>query len=305
MIPNSLKNGSVIALTCPAGGFEDYKPIDRTVKYLESLGYKVKLGKHLISSKTQYKYLSGTDRQRVGDFNRFAADKSVDAIFCMRGGYGTSRILNDIDYAALKKSKKIILGYSDITALLIAINSKTELVTFHGPMFGSKFLSKSNLPKEKSSAKAMWNVLKDENFKIEYKKPASCYVIKSGKVKGKLVGGNLTIFASLLGTEYFPNVKGKILFLEDCYEEPYKIDRLITQLENAKVFTKVKGILFTNFFKCGFKNNAEITKLLKDKLTQYKVPIVYGFPSGHCKKNYILPIGKSVTFDTGTKLLYN
>lgn len=301
--PNPLNFNSTIGLVCPAGGFDDYKPIRRTVKYLKGLGFNVKLGKHILVSNNYFKYLSGKDNDRLSDLNNFLFDSEIDAVFCMRGGFGTSRILKELDYKKILKHKKIILGYSDITALLLAIYSKTGLITFHGPMFGTKFLDQSMNPKDKKSAKCLWNILTDSKFKFSYINETNGHTLKKGTAEGILIGGNLTIICSLLGSEFLPDFKNKILFIEDCYESPYKIDRLLTQLDNADVFSAVKGVIFSDFYKCGYSSNEEIIKLFKEKIIKYNIPTIYKFPIGHSKKNYTVPIGQKVFFDANKFIL--
>ena len=295
-LPKALKKNSTIGLICPAGGLDNHKKAELAINYLKSLGYSVRLGKSIIASKKSYKYLSGTDKERLADLYNFWCDDSIDAVFCLRGGYGCLRLLNLIDFKLIKKHKKILLGFSDITILLLAFYKKCNLLTFHGPLLTYKFIDKKLNPIDKNTHSNLWKLLKSPKFDFSYK--SKWVTIKPGKAKGKLLGGNLTDICSMIGSCYLPSFKGSILLLEDCYEEPYKIDRLLTQLSNARIFTQANGVIFSSFYKCGFKNKKEIIDLLKDRTLKYEVPIIFNFPVGHDLKNYVLPIGANVLLDT-------
>lgn len=300
LYPKPLKPDSKIGLICPAGGFDDYKPIKHVSKYLLQQGYKVNHGKSLICSRSEYTYLSGSDSKRLSDLHRSFSDKNIDAIFCLRGGYGSLRLLDCIDFNLIKRSKKIILGFSDITVLLLSIYAKTSLITFHGPLLGIKYLNNNLKAKDKNTEQNFWKILQDPKFSFLYSYKSKGKIIYRGKTRGKLLGGNLTDICSMLGSTYLPDFKDSILFLEDCYEEPYKIDRLLTQLDNAGIFKKVNGLLFSNFYKCGFKNHKEVINLLEDKVKKYKIPTIYNFPISHGLQNYTVPIGLPCILDTDT-----
>lgn len=285
--PKPLKKNSTIGLVCPAGGFVDYKPIRRVVKYLKGQGYKVKLGKSLVSKDKHFTYLSGSDKSRKRDLINFFLDKSIDAIFCLRGGYGCLRLLDDINFNVIKKNKKIFLGFSDITILLLAIYKKCDFVTFHGPLLGYKF--------DIGSTNYMWKLLSDPKFSFSYKSRGT--TINSGAAIGTLLGGNLTDVCSMIGSRFLPDFNNSIVFLEDCHEEPYKIDRLLTQILNSGILKGAKGFIFSSFYKCGFKNNNQLVKLLKDRISKYNVPAIFNFPIGHDLKNYTVPIGVQVVLD--------
>ena len=295
--PEHLKKNSTIGLICPGGGFDDYKPIKLVIKYLNSNGYKVKLGRSLVTSNKDYKYLSGADKNRLADLMSFWSDNSIDAIFCLRGGYGCLRLLKSIDFSKLKKSGKIFLGFSDITILLLSIYSKCNLVTFHGPLLAYKFINNKLKPYDPNTEKNIWKLLNDPDFNFSYTNKQSGILLNPGKASGRLIGGNLTDICSMIGSEFLPSFRDSILFLEDCHEEPYKIDRLLTQLLNSGLLDKVNGLIFSNFYKCSFKNNKQIVGLLKEKISKLKIPVIYNFPIGHGLKNYTVPIGKEVVLD--------
>ncbi len=301
--PKPLFHNATIGLICPASGFTEHKKINLVAKYLNKLGFKVKLGSSLVSSNKIFPYLSGPDKLRASDFNDFWNDNEIDAIFCLRGGYGCLRLLDYIDFKLVKSKRKILLGFSDITVLLLAIYKKAHLITFHGPMFGYKFLNKDLSVVDKSSEKSLWSLLFNPKFSFQYSNKLSGYTICSGKTNGVLLGGNLTDICSMIGSTYLPDFNGSVLLLEDCNEEPYKIDRMLTQLAVSGVFKNIKGIIFSSFYKCGFKNKKQLSVFLKEKFTAYKIPIAYGFPIGHEKRNLTVPIGKKVFFDADNLLL--
>lgn len=301
LFPKPLSKTSTIGLLCPAGGFDDYKPINRVIEYLKNIGFKAKVGKSVVCRKGSYKYLSGADDNRVEDLHNFFRDKTIDAIFCLRGGYGSQRLLNDIDFNLIKKNKKIIMGFSNITVLLLAIYSKTNLITFHGPLLGYSFLKNHLLKSELTSTKKMWELLFNPKFQFAYN--GNSEVIYPGRVNGKLLGGNLTEICSMLASNYLPSFKNSILFLEDIDEKLYTIDRLLTQLLNANVFNDVNGLIFSSFKKSGFKTKKEIVNLIKDRVGKFKIPTIFNFPIGHTIRNYTVPIGMNVELDTKNIIL--
>ena len=304
-LPKPLKSNSKIALICPGGGFDDYKPIMLVVKYLKNRGFKIKLGKSLCNSKSLYKYLSGSDSNRLSDLTNNWCDDSIDAIFCLRGGYGSLRLLDKIDFNKMKKSKKIIVGFSDITALLLFVYKKLNLVTFHGPMLGIDFLNQNLTVKNKNSEKNLWKMLFNPGFEFSYSNIAYAKTICPGKARGVLLGGNLTTICSMIGTGFLPDFSNSILFIEDTNEEPYKIDRFLTQIDNSHVLGKVNGVLFSGFKNCDVKNFNSLICLLKEKVSKYRIPVLFNFPIGHGVANYIVPIGMNVTLDADNKKLYS
>lgn len=301
--PKPIDKNSKIGLICPAGGFDDYKPIETAIKYLKNKGYKVKTGKSLINKSNQYKYLSGSDNDRLKDLMDFWLDESIDAIFCLRGGYGSLRLLEMIDFNVLKNKKRIFVGFSDVTVLLLAIYAKCGVTTFHGPMLSYRFIKKSLQPYNKTSERFFWRMLNDYRYFYEYKFKKNTIIINPGIAQGPLIGGNLTNVCSLLGSKYMPDLKGAILFLEDCNEEPYKIDRFLAQLKNNCVFEMVNGIIFSSFYHCKFRSVNETVQLLKDKVKDITSPVIYNFPIGHSSQNYIIPIGVQSCLDTSKRIL--
>jgi len=218
--PSALKAGDTIAICSPAGAVWEDAQVEKFKGIVESLGFKVKLGQTL---KEKLGYFAGTDELRAKELNSFFADKEVKGIFCMKGGWGCARILDKVDYELIKKNPKVIMGFSDITSLLIAFNSKTGLVTFHGPVgnsgwndFSVDYIKRVLMKKE------------EVTYTYPDKDDDKPYTITPGKAKGILMGGNLTVLAGIIGSQYVPAWKNKILFLEEAKEEPYSIDRMLS-----------------------------------------------------------------------------
>ncbi len=291
-----LKKNDKVGLVSPASFITEEK-LANAINNLKSFGLKPF---YFDSVLDKYGYFAGTDNARAEELNKMYADKSVKAILCVRGGYGTSRIADLLDYDLIKKNPKPLIGYSDITALLTAIYLKTGQIGFHGVVGASKFNDfTANNFKEmffKKTQVVKLKVLKtNEN---EY------YTITSGKASGKLVGGNLAILTSLLATKYDADWANKIVFIEEINEPPYKIDRMLTQLIQANKFKDVKGIIFGKFNKCSLadfeikREDSFTTKeVIMNLIKPLNIPAIYGFPFGHVENLVILPIGANANFN--------
>ncbi|MBL1279523.1 MAG: LD-carboxypeptidase [Fluviicola sp.] len=288
ILPTLLKKGDTIGVSAPAGGIKNKSELDDFKKILEQLGFKVKFSKNCSK---KHGYFSGTDEERASDFMDLILDTEINGIFFLRGGWGCARILPLLDFDAIKSNPKVIMGFSDITSLLNAITSKTGLVTFHGP-----------------GGNSTWNIysvdyikellIKGElvhysNLKTDLK--ITSYV--SGVASGELFGGNLSVICSTIGTGYLPNWTGKILFLEDVGEEPYRIDRMLTQLEQSGVFKNVNGIILGVFRKC-IAEEPERSFTLEEVFEQHfsalKIPVFYGAQIGHVRNKFTVPLGAEV-----------
>ncbi len=289
ILPPKLKKGDTIALTAPAGAIFNTTYIEKIEKKLNGLGFKTIRGKTLF---IQEGYLAGSDELRTNELHHFFKDPNIKAILAMRGGWGCARILNQLDYNLIKTHPKILMGYSDITSLLIAITNKTGLITYHGPMGYSSW--------KEFSTRQMLNVLV-EGKPFKMKNPsnyqATLKTLTSGKAVGELIGGNLTVVTSLLGTHYEPNWQNKILFLEETSEEPYRIDRMLWQLKLAGVFDKINGCVLGAFNKCepeepqkSFTLDEVINQHFKNK----KFPVYQGAAFGHIIPKFTLPLGLKV-----------
>jgi len=288
--PKKLNKREVIGIISPASSPEDPILVNRGIRYLESLGYRIELGKNINKNRG---YLAGTDEERVEDLHQMFKNKNVKAIFCLRGGYGAFRLLDKINYNLIKKYPKIFIGFSEITSLQMAFLRKANLITFAGPMVVPNFSKNVS----KYTEENFWQLITSSKKVGRLKFPESNTLpnINTGISTGRLVGGNLAVFVSLIGTEFLPDLKDKILFLEDVGEYPYKIDRMMNQLRLNKVFKKIKGIILGRFVDCfehdPNKKTLTLSEVMNDYLSGIKVPSIYTFPHGHIKDFITLPVG--------------
>jgi muramoyltetrapeptide carboxypeptidase len=298
--PSRLKIGDTVGLISPAGYIER-KDIEDIKAVLAELGLKVKLGNNLLK---RYGYLAGTDRDRAIDINMMFADSSVQAIIPMKGGWGCNRVLPFLDYSIIRSNPKIIMGLSDITSLLIAIHSKTGLVTFHGPTGQSSWNPFTvNYVKRTLFQGEVFTLRNTRDNNSNY--PIS--TINPGKVQGKLMGGNLSVLTAMLGSDYLPNWKQTILFVEEVGEEVYRVDRMLTQLKLAGVLDQIAGFVFgqcTNCDKITNENSKKdgessltLAQVLNDHIQPLRIPAWSGAMIGHIKNKYVLPVGTNVEID--------
>lgn len=296
--PQHLKKGDLIGVISPASTPENLAKIDNGVKYLENLGYRVKVGENVGK---QFGYLAGEDDYRVADIHAMFADKEVKAIFCVRGGFGTIRILDKIDYSLIKKNPKILVGYSDITALQLAIFAKTGLVTFSGPMVAVEM--SNNI--DPYTEEMFWRMITSNKKFGPLKNPEDekINVLISGNAEGTLIGGNLSMIVCLMGTDYLPKFSNSIFFCEDIDEKPYKIDKYFAQLKLANVFKKANAVVLGEFTDCLETDPAKKTFSLNEVVYQYfsnlNKPVLYNLKYGHIPRKLTMPIG--IKFKINTK----
>lgn len=294
--PARLKKGDIIGLITPASSPDELLKIEESTQYLEKIGYRVKHGKNIGKFNG---YLAGTDEERIEDFHSMFSDKTVKAIMCLRGGYGAFRIVDRINYKLIKKNPKIFVGYSEITALQNAIFHKTGLITFAGPMPAVDFVNTISPYTEEW----FWKVVTSNKKigKIKYPESSKTPFINKGIANARILGGNLAVFCALLGTEYFPDMRDKILLLEDIDEKPYKIDRMLNQLRLAKVFKGLKGIILGRFVDCyeqdPNKKTLSLGEVIEYYLKSLKLPTIYTFPQGHIKDFVTIPIGLKISLN--------
>lgn len=303
--PKQLKKNNQIALITPAGPISEQQ-LAKAQENLLSMGFKSCFSKRVFERNG---YLAGDDKTRLTDLHEAFENKQVDAILCIRGGYGTMRILDKIDYSLIKRNPKTIIGYSDITALLNAIWQKTGLVTFHGVVGSSAF---SPYTKQQFVELLVNQSANNESIKSREDK---LKIITNGEAMGQLVGGNLAMINSLLGTSFEIDFANKIAFFEDVNEAPYKIDRMLTQLLLSGSLQKASGIVLGNFKGCDInndditnKNSLSLDEVFNDRLGDLGIPVVSGFSFGHVKDQAIFPIGIKAELDTAStsiKLLEN
>ncbi|MBS4534840.1 LD-carboxypeptidase [Clostridium sp. D2Q-14] len=291
--PRMLKKGSTIGLVAPASDAPKGN-VNKSIKYLKSIGFKVKVGESCYSKKG---FLAGKDVLRAKNINEMFVDKSVDAVFCIRGGYGVHRILDKIDYNLIKENPKIFMGYSDITALHIAINKICDLITFHGPMTVSDM--KDGL--DELSLQYLKKIIMTSNDLIEVNNPKENKIktLVKGKVEGEIIGGNLALVSATIGTPYEIDTDDKIFFIEDIGEYTFSIDRMLMQLKLAGKLDNLRGIVLGDFNNCipQDKNDHTLIEVFQDILVPLNIPIIYNLKSGHCTPNIVLPLGGKVEID--------
>lgn len=299
--PPRLCPGDTIGLVAPASAPPDPKAIDQAVEVLTRQGFTVKLAP---KARQRWGFLAGSDQDRAGDLMAMFLDPKVKAIFCIRGGYGTARLLPRLDYAAIRAHPKILLGYSDITSLHCALLTQANLLSFHGPMLNSDFI-KRDMPEftRQSCWRTLMQAVPPGGIVNSYRK-RTVAVLRPGKVSGRLVGGNISILCTTLGTRYQPSFKGAILFFEDLDEVPYRFDRMLTHLLNAGLLQQVAGIAVGVNKNCGDPKarksreyRQSLEEVLAERLLPLDVPLVIGLPFGHVPHNATLPVGARATLD--------
>ncbi len=291
LLPKRLKKGDTIGIAATAGPIQEKKEVEEFQNILHDLGYKTKLGKHVFG---QFGYFSASDEERASEFMELISDDEVHGIFFIRGGWGCARILDLLDYQVIAQRPKIVMGFSDMTALLNAITYKTGLVTFHGLGGNSTW--------NDYSVKYIERLLQDAE-KITFKNTSadtSIISYSSGKNEGICFGGNLSVLCGILGSKYVPDWTGKILFLEDVAEEPYRIDRMLTQLKLAGVFDQISGLILGNFRNCvpeDPKRSFTLEEMFEQHFSSAKIPVFYGAQIGHIRNKFTIPLGVNVRMD--------
>ncbi len=299
--PPRLKPGSVVGLVSPAGATWEREELDIVQDAVRALGLVPRLGPHLLD---RYGYLAGQDKDRAADINQFFADPQVAALLPIRGGWGSSRMLPYLDYDRIRQNPKILVGFSDITALTLAIYGRTRVVTFHGPngltswrpqqteyfrriLFAGEAITFQNLKDGD-----------DEDRLMQVKNRIQ--TITPGQARGRLIGGNLSVFSGIVGSPYVPDFQGAILFLEDTNENIYRIDRLMTHLKIAGVFDKLAGFIFGQCSGCAPDadyGSLTLEEVVWDHIKPLGIPAWYGAMIGHIEPIVTLPIGLEVEID--------
>jgi muramoyltetrapeptide carboxypeptidase len=297
--PKRLKEGDTVAVIAPASGLSK-ESFDKALENLESLGLKPKVGKAARGVKG---FLAATDKERLDDLHEAFADSEISAVWCVRGGYGAARLLPAIDYDLIRKNPKILIGYSDITALHLAISQNTGLVTFHGPVAASELsdYTKKHVVNTLMNLSAPYKIELSEFNKTQESNLYKTETIVSGKCRGRLCGGNLSLLSVLAGTPFaLQNMKGKILFIEDVGEQPYRIDRMLTQLRQSLDLRSLAGIALGIFEDCNprTKDTQTLLDVVKDRLGDLGIPVVYGLSFGHIRDQFTLPVGTEAELDT-------
>ncbi len=299
LLPAALDPGDTVALVSPSSATDERLSLQLAQEAMEALGFKVKTGEHYAS---RYGHLAGTDAGRAGDLNAMFADSEVKAVVCVRGGSGAARLLPMLDYDAIRANPKVLLGYSDITALHCAIHARTGLVTFHGPI-----------------AAGSWNRFNVDQFRrVFFERELMHYAnaveagdelvprrnrtltITGGRARGELIGGNLSVLTALAGSPYLPAFDGRILFLEDVSEAPYRIDRMLTTLKLMGVLDRIAGFVFGECTDCdpgdGY-GSLTLDQIFDDHIKPLKIPAYRGAMIGHIREQFIVPVGGRVELD--------
>ncbi len=293
--PARLKKGDVVGVVSPASPIADVSKIERGVRYVESLGYRTLVGEHVTKVAG---YLAGADDERVDALPAMCANRHVKAILCVRGGYGTPRLLPLLDYKLIARNPKILAGFSDITALQMALWKMCRLITFHGPMLGVDMVGGMDPFTEEIFWRLVTSRRKPE--KIQFNDDLGKTLYK-GKSVGRLLGGNLSLLVSLLGTRFLPDFRDAVLFIEDVGEEPYRIDRMTTQLNNSRLLDRISALLGGTFADCVPKDpktpSRTSDEILSELASVLKIPFLSNIPFGHVQRKLTLPIGVRARVD--------
>jgi len=287
--PPPLRPGARIGIVAPASPF-DMKKFEGGLAVLKEMGFTPVTPEGLYKKE---RYLAGPDQHRADLVNRYFNDDAIQAVLCARGGYGTMRILNHLDFESIRKQPKIVVGFSDNSALLWALYQQCGLATFHGPTVTT--LSHADPLTRTSFFTALTS---NRNLELN---TAEGVPIRAGQATGLVAGGNLTTLCHLVGTPFRPRFQDHIVFLEDRGEAPYRIDRMLSQMKLAGCFNKVAGLVLGSFKDCG--STEEIHTIIKDVLFDMPIPILGGFEVGHGDRNLTVPFGVTATLDTERGLL--
>lgn len=283
LAPHRLSPGGRIGIVAPSSAFED-AAFRRGVDVLREMGFLPVIPEALYRKK---RYLAGEDAHRAHLVNRMFADDDIQAILCARGGYGASRVLPHLDWGAICGRPKIFVGFSDISVLLTAISNRCGMVTFHGPVVTS--LAASD-PETRASLRAA--LCSPEPLAYAPERPV---VLRPGKGRGPVTGGNLCTLCHLAGTAFAPETAGRILLLEDCGEPPYKIDRMLTHLKMCGWFDALAGVVIGSFERCG--EASTILEIVAEVFEDAPFPVLGGFEIGHGARNLTLPMGIEAVLD--------
>jgi muramoyltetrapeptide carboxypeptidase len=301
--PKALRPGDTIGVIAPSSYASDPVKLALGPKTIEHFGLKLKWSRH---AKGRYGYLSGTIEERLADLHDMFADPEVKGIFCLRGGYGSPQLLDRIDYGLVRRNPKVFAGYSDITALHLAFHRHAGLVTFHSPAVLSRFTdwSQDHFRRSIFTTEAP-RVIQNPPEKNPLRPAHPVRAIRPGKARGPLIGGNLTLISCLMGTPHEIDTRGKILFVEDVGEEPYRIDRMLTQLRLAGKLDHAAGIIVGECVDCnprqlqpGFESTFSLNEVFDQIFGGLKVPVLSGLLIGHTDDQATLPLGIDAEVDT-------
>lgn len=294
ILPPFLRKGDTIAIAAPAGPLRDEEEFARGLRILADMGFKTKYRPNVFR---RHGYLAGDDQQRLAELHEFWQDPEVGAIMAARGGYGCLRLLPDLDWELIRRHPKMLIGFSDLTVLLCAMEQQAGLAAFHGPMLTT--LARSDRDSLESLAELLVGRPQREI------RPKKLEILKKGQTRGRLLAGNLACLTHLLGTAFEPDWQGRIVVLEDVGEPPYRIDRLLTQLAMAGRLERISGLILGGFDRCG-EDPEPIWNRALELLAKRNIPIWADFPAGHGSSNRVLPMGIMAEMDSarGALLLH-
>lgn len=297
ILPKRLKPGDTIGLITPSGPITK-EQLNSTVSGLRKLGFDTYYEESVLDV---YGYFAGKDADRAAELNKMFGNTRVDAVLCVRGGYGAIRILDMLDYNLIRNNPKVFMGYSDITAFLNAIYERTGLVTFHGPLGISPF--------NNFVFNSFENVIMNpkNHYKYVYQREPGTeenpefdrYTINKGKAEGNLIGGNISVLASMIGSGFEPDFDNKIVFLEEIEEKTYRVDKMLFHMLQATNLKKAAAIVFGVFNECNINDEPRLTlkQAINDLFSPLDIPISYGFPFGHIDTIITIPIGIKARFN--------
>ena len=307
--PKPLKKGDKVAILCPSTPTSKAR-VDRAEKAMISLGLNPVM---FPSCYAYHGHLSGTDQLRANDINEAFTDPSIKGIICLKGGSGSTRLLNLLNYDQISKHPKVFIGFSDITALHVAFNQKCDLATFHGPMASSDVFTDENHPyyHDDYTMESFITNIMSEGFKGVLKNPVgeNFETLYPGKCSGELIGGNLSLLAATLGSPFEINTKGKIIFIEEIAEPNYKIDKMLTSLALAGKFEDCQGIILGSFTDCqpevkGFGgSDLDLTTIFREVLVPFEKPILGNLRAGHNYPQPTLAFGRVIKLDASKQTI--
>lgn len=302
MKPARLQENDLIALITPASSPSKISRVEEGIKFLNERGYRTVM---LPNCMKQKGYLAGSDEERIDDIHRAFSNEEIKAIISLRGGYGAGRLLNGIDYSIIRSNPKIFCGYSDLTTLQMAILVKTGLVSFAAPMAAVDFTGELS----EYTLKSFFDIVEaGKKGEVIPPKGAAMSGNRKGAACGKIYGGNLAVYCSMLGSEYLPDPTGKIFFFEDVSEPPYRIDRFLNQLFLNGYFEKATGFIFGQFTEGDFGDGPTLTQaeVFEHYISKINKPVITNFPFGHVEDLYTIPFGIEVEIDSDQALVvYN
>lgn len=298
--PPKLVPGSRIALIAPAGPLLERDDLTRAEALCRALGYEPVLGKNAYN---RCGYLAGTDDERLSDLNQALQDPTLGAVWCIRGGYGVTRLLERVDFGAMSRRPKPIIGFSDITALLNAVSRAAGVVTFHGPVARASMpaFSRGHFERVLTQAEAPGRLGRlPEPAGVLVPQEDRIVTLRGGTAEGPLAGGNLTLLQCLIGTPWFPDLTGAILFIEDVGEYLYRVDRALAHLRTIGALQHLAGIVvgrFTELVRAGRDGALGFDQVLTSYFGPLNIPVAYGFPIGHIDAQWTLPLGVRARLD--------